>query len=72
MRNELAQRLWPDLHVNFDRSLNTAVNALRQALGDSRQNPRFIETRSGLGYRFIAPVEDWLGDPAQSRRSSRR
>jgi DNA-binding winged helix-turn-helix (wHTH) protein/Tfp pilus assembly protein PilF len=58
MRNELAQRLWPALHVNFDRSLNTAVNALRQVLGDSRQNPRFIETRSGLGYRFIAPVEE--------------
>jgi len=58
MRDELAQRLWPALHVNFDRSLNTAVNALRQALGDSRQNPRFIETRSGLGYRFIAPVEE--------------
>ena len=58
MRNELAQRLWPTLHVNFDRSLNTAVNALRQVLGDSRQNPRFIETRSGLGYRFIAPVEE--------------
>ena len=58
MRNELAERLWPCLHVNFDRSLNTAVNALRQALGDSRGNPRFIETRSGLGYRFIAPVEE--------------
>jgi DNA-binding winged helix-turn-helix (wHTH) protein/Tfp pilus assembly protein PilF len=58
MRDELAQRLWPALHVNFDRSLNTAVNALRQVLGDSRQNPRFIETRSGLGYRFIAPVEE--------------
>jgi DNA-binding winged helix-turn-helix (wHTH) protein/Tfp pilus assembly protein PilF len=58
MRDELAQRLWPALHVNFDRSLNTAVNALRQVLGDSRQNPRFIETRSGLGYRFIASVEE--------------
>jgi len=61
MRNELARRLWPDLHVNFDRSLNTAVNVLRQALGDSRRNPRFIETRPGLGYRFIAPVEEvWV------------
>src|SRR3984957_3082314 len=63
MRNELAERLWPALHVNFDRSLNPAVNALRQVLGDSRQNPRFIETRSGLGYRFIASVEE-LAAPA--------
>jgi DNA-binding winged helix-turn-helix (wHTH) protein/Tfp pilus assembly protein PilF len=59
MRDELARRLWPALHVNFDRSLNTAVNALRQVLGDSRQHPRYIETRSGLGYRFIAPVEEF-------------
>jgi DNA-binding winged helix-turn-helix (wHTH) protein len=56
-RGQLAQYLWPDLHVNFDRSLNTAVNSLRRALGDSPENPRFIETRAGLGYRFIAPVE---------------
>lgn len=56
-RGQLAQHLWPDLHVNFDRSLNTAVNSLRRALGDSPENPRFIETRAGLGYRFIAPVE---------------
>jgi DNA-binding winged helix-turn-helix (wHTH) protein/Flp pilus assembly protein TadD len=56
-RGQLAQHLWPDLYVNFDRSLNTAVNSLRRALGDSPENPRFIETRAGLGYRFIAPVE---------------
>lgn len=56
-RGQLAQHLWPDLHVNFDRSLNTAVNSLRRALGDSPDNPRFIETRAGLGYRFIATVE---------------
>jgi DNA-binding winged helix-turn-helix (wHTH) protein/Tfp pilus assembly protein PilF len=62
-RTELAQQLWPGLHVNFDRSLNTAVNALRKAMGDSSQNPRFIETRAGLGYRFIAPVEE-VPDPA--------
>ena len=68
-RAQLAEYLWPDLHVNFDRSLNTAVNTLRRALGDSPENPRFIETRAGLGYRFIAPVEtieerpapDWAG-----------
>jgi len=56
-RGQLAKHLWPDLHVNFDRSLNTAVNSLRRALGDSPDNPRFIETRAGLGYRFIASVE---------------
>ena len=56
-REELARVLWPDLHVLFDRSLNTAVNALRRALGDAGRNPRFIESRQGLGYRFIAHVE---------------
>jgi DNA-binding winged helix-turn-helix (wHTH) protein/Tfp pilus assembly protein PilF len=57
-RSELARQLWPSLHVNFDRSLNTAVNTLRKVLGDTTQNPVYIETRAGLGYRFIAPVED--------------
>lgn len=56
-RKEVAERLWPGVHVRFDRSMNTAVNGLRRALGDSPRNPRFLETRSGLGYRFIAPVE---------------
>jgi len=46
-REELARLLWPDLHVLFDRSLNTAVNALRRALGDPAKNPRFIESRQG-------------------------
>ncbi len=57
-REELARVLWPDLHVLVDRSLNTAVNALRRALGDTGRNPRFIESRQGLGYRFIAQVEN--------------
>ena len=56
-REELAGHLLPGLHVCFDRGLNTAVNALRQILGDSFREPRFIETRPGLGYRFIAPTE---------------
>lgn len=56
-RKEIADRLWPGTYVNFERSLNTAVNALRQALGDSPRNSRFVETRPGLGYRFIAAVE---------------
>ena len=57
-RDELTRELWPNLHVNFERSLNTAVNALRKALGDSWRDPGYIETRPGRGYRFIAPVEE--------------
>jgi len=63
-RAELTRRLWPDLHVNFERSLNTAVNSLRKALGDSPQNPSYIETKPGLGYRFIAPVVEIESNPA--------
>jgi len=68
-RNSLAQELWPKLHVNFERSLNTAVNALRRALSDTSRNARFIETRAGLGYRFIAPVEE-VGVPAAAIREA--
>lgn len=60
-RQELAKELWPGLHVDFEHSLNSAVNTLRQALGDSPRQCRFIETRSGLGYRFIAPIEESAG-----------
>jgi DNA-binding winged helix-turn-helix (wHTH) protein/Tfp pilus assembly protein PilF len=63
-RDELTRTLWPDLHVNFDRSLNTAVNALRKALGDSWRKPRYIETRPGQGYRLIAPVEEIIAGEA--------
>ncbi len=57
-RSELEQHLWPNLHVNFGRGLNTAINLLRQALGDSLAGCRFIETRPGLGYRFTSSVEE--------------
>jgi TolB-like protein/tetratricopeptide (TPR) repeat protein len=56
-RDRLAQHLWPGLHVNFEHSLNAAMSALRQALGDSSRNSRFIATQPGVGYRFIAPIE---------------
>ena len=57
-RDDLRQKLWPaDTFVDFDHSLNTAVNKLREALGDSSSSPRFIETLPRRGYRFIAPVE---------------
>jgi DNA-binding winged helix-turn-helix (wHTH) protein/Flp pilus assembly protein TadD len=72
-REELARVLWPDLHVLFDRSLNTAVNALRRALGDVGRNPRFIESRQGLGYKFIAQVEHiQTGQPSNGARSHPR
>jgi DNA-binding winged helix-turn-helix (wHTH) protein/Tfp pilus assembly protein PilF len=64
LRQDLAQLLWPGMHVSFDRSLNTAVNALRRALGDASRNARFIETRTGLGYIFLASVEEAGGRPA--------
>jgi len=56
-REELQKRLWPDTFVDVERNLNTAVNKIREVLGDSTENPRFIETLSRRGYRFIAPVE---------------
>ena len=57
-REELRQRLWPtDTFVDFDHGVNTAINRLREALGDSAENPRFIETVPRRGYRFVAPVE---------------
>lgn len=57
-REELRQKLWPaDTFVDFDHSLNTAVNKLRETLGDSASSPRYIETLARRGYRFIAPVQ---------------
>ena len=57
-RDELRQKLWPaDTFVDFDHSLNTVINKLREALSDSAANPRFIETLARRGYRFLAPVE---------------
>lgn len=56
-RDELRERLWPsDTFVDFDHGLNTAVNKLREVLGDSASNPRFIETLPRRGYRFIGEV----------------
>src|SRR6202795_850825 len=57
-REELRQNLWPaDTFVDFDHSLNTAVNKLREALGDSASSPRYVETLARRGYRFLAPVQ---------------
>jgi DNA-binding winged helix-turn-helix (wHTH) protein/TolB-like protein len=79
-RAELQQRVWSgDTFVDFDRGLNYCVAQIREALGDSASEPRFIETLPRRGYRFIAPVHgprDDVGDglktvPYESRDSSR-
>jgi len=64
-REALVARLWPPgTFVDFDRGLNKVVNHLREALGDSAEQPRFIETLPRKGYRFIAPVTDAGEDAA--------
>src|SRR3954462_12821224 len=60
-RDELRQRLWNGTIVDFDHSINTTINKLREALGDSADAPRFNETLPRRGYRFICPVN---GAPA--------
>ena len=61
-REQLRSALWPaDTFVDFEHGVNTAVKKLRQALEDSADNPRFVETLPKFGYRFISPVE-WLGN----------
>jgi DNA-binding winged helix-turn-helix (wHTH) protein len=58
-REEMRRRLWgADTFVDFDHGLNSAVNKIREALNDSASQPRYLETVSGKGYRFIAPVSE--------------
>src|SRR5262245_31497294 len=80
-REELRRALWPtNTLVDFDHRLNRAINKLREALGDSAESPRFIETLAKRGYRFLAdpsanagqirsllvlPLENLSGDPEQ-------
>jgi TolB-like protein len=67
-REELRARLWPDTFVSYEHCLNTAVNKLRSAVGDSSRYFRFIETVRRRGYRFIGALEPTdLSDPRQSR-----
>ncbi len=57
-RDAIRQRLWPEgTFVDFDHGLNSAVNRIREVLGDSAASPRYVETLSGRGYRFLAEVE---------------
>jgi DNA-binding winged helix-turn-helix (wHTH) protein len=62
-REELKQKLWPtDTFGDFEHGLKAAVNRVREALGDSFDNPRFVETVPRRGYRFIASVEQLNGE----------
>ena len=66
-RDDLRQKIWPaDTFVDFDHSLNTAINKIREALGDSASSPRFVETLARRGYRFIASVDSSATVPAVS------
>jgi Tol biopolymer transport system component/DNA-binding winged helix-turn-helix (wHTH) protein len=56
-REELQKRLWPDTFVDVDHNLNTAINKIREVLGDSAESPRFVETLPRRGYRFIGELE---------------
>jgi DNA-binding winged helix-turn-helix (wHTH) protein len=57
-RDEISRQLWNDgTFVDYEHGVNSAINRIREALGDSAGNPRFVETLARRGYRFVAPVE---------------
>src|SRR6202167_4337060 len=57
-REEISRELWPDgTFVDYEHGVNSAINRIREALGDTAASPRFLETLARRGYRFIAPVE---------------
>lgn len=71
-REEIQRRLWPDRNVEFDHSLDVIVSRLRATLGDRSPSPRYIETVTGKGYRFIEPVNPTPEPPPlDTRRHSR-
>jgi DNA-binding winged helix-turn-helix (wHTH) protein len=64
-REQIQTKLWNgDTFVDFDNAINSAVRKIRDALGDTSENPRFVETVARHGYRFIAPVSQHLNAPA--------
>src|SRR3981189_974913 len=70
-RVTLRMRLWPsDTHVNYDANVNTTVNKLRQVLGDSPDQPVFVDTIPRKGYSFVAPIE-YLEQPAVQQGQNR-
>src|ERR1700744_5965472 len=64
-REQLQQRIWGDTFVDFEHSLNKAVNKVREALNDDAGAPQYVETVPRRGYRFIAPVAEIPGREAQ-------
>ena len=69
-REELRSRLWPRTIVDFDHGLNKAINKIRDALGNSAESPRFVETVARRGYRFLADVEAINAPSPQSEATS--
>ncbi|HWB33588.1 MAG TPA: transcriptional regulator [Acidobacteriaceae bacterium] len=71
-RAEISRRLWPDgTFVDYEHGVNSAINRLREALGDTASNPRFVETLARRGYRFVAPVEE-IGDAVEAPAEAQR
>src|SRR4051794_18788243 len=65
-REQLQARIWAgNTFVDFDRGLNKAINRIREALGDFAATPRFVETQSRRGYRFIAPINNLHAETGQ-------
>jgi TolB-like protein len=67
-REELRTKLWPQTIVDFDHGLNKAISKIREALGDSSENPRFVETVARRGYRFLGAVA--VGDEKRTEPSA--
>lgn len=66
-RDQIARELWPDgTFVDYEHGVNSAINRIREALGDTASHPRFVETLARRGYRFVAPVERITAEPATS------
>src|ERR1700723_3660515 len=63
-REQLQERIWGNTFVDFDQSLNKAINRVREALNDNAGTPQYVETVPRRGYRFIAPVADIPQTPA--------
>jgi len=71
-REELCEKIWGQTVVDFDHGLNKAINKIREALGDSAENPRFVETVARRGYRFLADVTPSSPDQAKPTRHQPR
>jgi cholera toxin transcriptional activator len=70
-REEICRELWPDgTFVDYEHGVNSAVNRIREALGDTAGNPRFVETLARRGYRFVAPVERMGAGEDAGRRTT--